>query len=279
MQQIGALCVYSFIKIYLTWFYIYNLMIKTALILLLLCFGFTAKSQRINPNHKWQIAPELGGNLVQVEKDTFGGIFQPTFYAGPNITYNVNSFLGVRSGVFFTQKKHTYSESDVAPLVIPGFDVSVIENVDFNVYNSSKHRITQYYLEVPLMAVLRYKKFNFYTGPNFSYMLFARTLEENITEIPALSVIDFEAFDPDGQFTTFLPAASTYELKKTTSTKDLNSFDFSVRGGVGVEMDRVGINLFYNYSFLKYRNGSSNDKRNYRYFQATVSYNFDLKRR
>lgn len=246
---------------------------KTLTLVFLVLLGYSAQCQ------KWQFGPEIGGNFIAVEKDTFGIDFQPAYHAGANVTYNFTDFFALRSGVFFTQKKHTYTESETTMLNLFGLEDGIdgLENVDLSIYSNSRSRVSQYYIELPLLAVYRYKMFNAYLGPYVGYMLFSRSKVEETTEVPALQVIDISALDPEGTFTAFLPPAYSYTYRTTSSQSGLNKWDVGLRGGFGIEIENIGINAYYNYGFLNYRSSVQvGDPQPYNYFQLSVNYNFSF---
>ncbi len=230
---------------------------------------------------KWHFGPDLGGNLMLVEKDTFGNDFQPHFNVGGTVSYNIKDYFGLRSGVYFTQKTHNYRQSDTSLLNLFGFENQIPEgtNADLNIYTLVKSRITQYYIEMPILAFYKHSIFTAYVGPYVGYMVFARSKTETTTNVPLLQALDISALDPSGTLGGFLPDPYSYAFTKSSSKKDLNVWDIGLRTGIGIEFQRVGVNLFYNYGISDYRTSvQTGSTFSYNYFQASFNYLFSCKK-
>lgn len=244
----------------------------------MLAFCFVNLS--VSFGQKWHFGPDLGGNLILVEEDAFGNDFQPRFNVGALVTYDFKDYFGLRTGVYFTQKTHSYFESYTSLLNLFGLEdqIPAGANADLNIYEDLKSRTTQYYVEMPLLAYYRYSLFTAYLGPYFGYMVFARSKTETITNVPLLQAIDVSALDPTGTLGGFLPAPYSYSFVNGSSKKDLNPWDIGLRAGFGMEFQRVGVNIFYNYGLTDYRTKvQTGDLNGYNYFQASVNYNFSCK--
>ena len=243
---------------------------KLILATLLFCLSHSISAQ------KWGFGPEFGINTIPIQTDTFGTSFKPTFHLGGVATYNLNDYFGLRAGAFFTQKTHFNSTVDTSILNLFGLeDFLGGDNLDLSVYNNTKSKANQFYLEIPILGTFHYDKFNAFLGPYVGYMVFARTQKEETTYIPVLQAVDITALDPTGTIGGFLPPASSYLLTNGSSQTGLKNLDFGIRGGVGIEFDRIGINAYYNYGLLPYRPSVQiGETKPYRHFHFSVSYLF-----
>jgi len=249
-------------------------MLKYGLLLIFSCFFLKGYAQ------KWHFGPDLGGNLVAVEQDSFGKDFKPLFHVGGFVSYQFNGFFSLKSGVYFSQKTHTIHQNDTSKLNLFGFEdqIPAGANADLNIYTAIKSRTTQYYVEMPLLATYSYKQFSAFLGPYVGYMVFARSKTETVTNVPLLQAVDVSSLDPTGTIATFLP--DPYEFKESTSKKGLNGIDLGLRGGVGMDFQHVGVALSYNYGLLPFRSKvQSGDVQFYNYFQTTINYKFSCKKK
>ena len=244
-----------------------------------LFFAFAALFSITIMAQKWQIGPDFGVNALPVEKNDFGLMVQPAVVGGAFIRFELNEHWSFRSGAYFTQKKHNYTMVDSGQINLFGFEDQIdgLENVDLSTYEYTNGNVSQYYVELPLIAEFNWSNYFAFAGPYLSYQLFARSRIEEISEAPALQVIDLDAIDPDGQFSAFLPEPYTYNFRESASRSGLNDWDAGLRAGIGLKVDRFEFSTAYNFGFLPFRSDDASAAfRTYQYLQMNVAYWFDL---
>jgi len=151
--------------------------------------------------------------------------------------------------------------------------------LDFSVFERKERQIKQYYLEIPLLGTYQYEKFRAFLGPYASYMVFARSSELTITDTPVLEAVDFSTFDPTGFISNLLPNSHPENVVLSRSKNGLNTFDFGIKAGIGVETDNFGANIFYSYGLNQFRTNSILDRKTHNYLQFSVNYFFEVWRR
>lgn len=239
-------------------------------LILIIGFSITSTAQKL------EFGPEIGTNVLSIDEDNLGAKYLPNFHAGAIVIYSFNEYWSVKSGVFFTQKSHYYSESDTSKLSLFGLEdqIDQIENLNLDVYSFMNSRTSQYYLELPILGTFNYKKFNVSLGGYANYMLYSRTKKEEITEVPLLQVIDIKSLDPTGLLSNFLPEPYSYSLNENATAIGLANWDFGLRFGLGMEIDHIGINAYYNLGLSNYRSQLTT---RYNYAQLSLNYKFSLK--
>ncbi|MBK6527892.1 MAG: hypothetical protein IPG07_21475 [Crocinitomicaceae bacterium] len=70
----------------------------------------------------------------------------------------------MRSGLYFSHRKKMYGSADTSEFTVFGFSPSElgIPGVDFNVYSKTKGVVSQFGLELPLLACLNLKEFSIF---------------------------------------------------------------------------------------------------------------------
>lgn len=230
----------------------------------------------------WELAPELSVNLLPVESGQFGLTAQPGFSGGAYVRYRLNDNWSFRSGVYFTQKRHAYAQVDSGQINLFGQEDQILglENVDLSTYEYTNGSVSQYYLELPILAEFNWSSFNVFLGPYLGYQLFARSRIEEISEAPALRVIDLDALDPDGQLSAFLPDPYSYSFRESSSKSGLNDWDLGVRTGAGLKVNRLAFSAAYNFGMLPFRSDNASLAFNaYHYAQFSVAYVFTLRKK
>jgi len=229
----------------------------------------------------FSIGLDLGSNLMTVERDQLGTAYKPTFNGGGLVTYQWTEHVGIRSGIYYSQKMHTITQLDTGLLNLFGLESQLPEGVqvDLKTYSFQKSRITQHYIELPLLASYSLDWFNAYFGPYLGRMVHARQTTFSSTTVPFLQAVDVSALDPTGGvFTALLPPPYSEEITETTSKKGLTNWQFGLKAGMGIEVKNIGVNLFYNYGFLKHRTSvQTGPNKPYSYFQASINYKFSFR--
>ena len=225
----------------------------------------------------WQFGPDIGVNLMPVEDSQFGLTAQPAFRGGALIRYQLNDHWSFRSGAYFSQKRHAYAQVDSGQINLFGQEDQIpgIENVDLSTYEYTNGSVSQYYVEMPLIAEFNWSTYHVFMGPYLSYQLFARSRIEEISEAPALQVIDLDALDPDGQLSAFLPEPYSYSFRESASKSGLNDWDAGFRFGGGITVDRLSFSTAYNFGLLSFRSDKASSAfQTYQYIQFSVAYAF-----
>ncbi len=250
--------------------------------LLLLTAGLIFKTSVIIAQN-FSFGPALGANLMAVDKDDLGTVYKPTLNGGGFVTYQLTDHFGLRSGIYYSQKTHTNSQLDTGLLNLFGLENQLPEGVqvDLSTYSIEKSRISQFYLELPLLASYKLEWFNAYLGPYVGYMLHAKRTTFSSTTIPFLQAIDVSGLDPTGgTFTAFLPPPYSEDISDSNSKKGLTNWQFGLQAGIGVEVQNIGANVFYNYGFLKHRTSvQTGQNKPYSYFNASINYKFSFGKR
>ncbi|MFT5819765.1 MAG: hypothetical protein ACI8ZM_000990 [Crocinitomix sp.] len=233
---------------------------------------------------KIKFGPELGFNMISLESSDLGNSFAPGFHGGVNFEYNFTDNFYLRSGIFATQKRQAYSSNDTVLVNLFGFeDLIGIDGVNLESYTATSGRITQMYLELPLMAGYKYEGFSVYAGPYFAYMLSARKKEIKSIDTPFLRTVDVATLVPDGFdagiLLATLPAAEETTFSESTSKANLRQFDMGLKAGISYEFNNLMANINYQYGFSDYQTTSKDALENHSYFQLTLNYNFGIGRK
>ena len=253
---------------------------QKGIILITLVFAFLGtKAQKI------YLGLELGSNVISVEKTALGRNFQLGPYAGVSLNYNLRENLRISSGLFYSQRKKMYFESDTSSafddlLSFGGnseeFDSLVnMPGVDMSVYENTKGMATENYLEIPIMVSYTYDNFVVSAGPYVGFLMSARKKEEIRTTTPLFQVFDVSLIDSTGMFSMFLPPADETRSTESSSINNLQRFDIGAAFGLGYRMDNVKFNLSYTIGFRDYRiDQGADDKNTHKAIRASVSYYF-----
>lgn len=222
------------------------------------------------------IGPEVGANFIQVRTNNLGDDYHLGFNGGLSAEYIFTDHFSVKSGIYFTQKKQSYSSADTNAVEIFGFDLQgLIPGIKLEEYSSISGLVSQSYIQLPIMPTYIYDNFSISAGPFFGFMLRAWRKEEHKSEIPALNVINLDSLDPSGLLSLLMPPASSAEFIETSSKENLRIFDYGFKTSVAYRMDNFAVSFSYLYGLPDYRidRGSSGLQR-HSYFQAGMSYNF-----
>jgi len=230
-------------------------------------------------SQKFKIGPELGVNIIKVETNPIGDSYQLGWHTGISAQYNLKRWLGITTGLFYTQKKHAFQESETIPNLLSSLLGSQgIDGIDMNTYSETNGRVSLNYVQLPISAKYIYNNFSFSLGAYFGYMFNSRTRTNEKRNTPFISTIDINALDPTGLglATLFLPPASDEIFKESTSNSGLSSFDFGLKTGLSYQVNNLSFNISYLYGFKEYsatKSGTING--NNSYFQVSTNYFFD----
>ncbi|MCO6500705.1 MAG: PorT family protein [Vicingus serpentipes] len=246
----------------------------------------------INPffAQKISIGPEVGINLIPIEKSALGNNYQLGYYFGSQVKYYFSENFALSSGLFATQKKKSYSHIDTTTTADP-FAGAISEFMnpegsppgggteEADVYNTTNGVASELYLQLPILANYEYKKINFYAGPYTSILLNANRKEVYESESTA---IDISTFIPSeysalegllNGLTNNDPESASY-----SSIDGLATIDVGVIGGIGYRIDKLNFNLMYSYGFLDYRKDKKNNSTDpHQLVQFSIAYLFNIK--
>ncbi|NOQ70890.1 MAG: outer membrane beta-barrel protein [Crocinitomix sp.] len=230
---------------------------------------------------KIKLGPELGFNMIGMESNDLGTSFAPGFHGGVNFEFNFTDNFYLRSGIFATQKRQAYSSNDTILVNLFGFeDLIGIDGINLESYTATSGRVTQLYIELPVMAGYKYKGFSVYAGPYFAYMLSARKKEIKSIDTPFLRTVDIGTLVPDGfdadLLLATLPPAEGTTSTESTSKANLRPFDMGLKAGISYEFNNLAANINYQYGFSDYQTASADLFQRHSYFQLTLNYNFGI---
>lgn len=245
--------------------------LKRNFLLFALLLSFGTQAQR------WYVGPEMGFNIINIESTELGNDFQLGFNGGGNVEYRFTDYFSLRSGIFATQKRQTYGTYDSVLVNLFGFEDQIgIDGINLYSYTRTTARVSQLFLEIPVMPTFTYKAFSIYAGPAIGYMLTARTREKTEINTPFRQAVDVDEIDPTGgTLAALLPPAESTTYSESSSKSGLWSIDYAVKGGIRYSLNNLGINLNYVYSFLDFRTAKPYGG-NHQFVQLTLNYNFGL---
>lgn len=229
---------------------------------------------------RWYIGPELGMNLIPTQKSDLGQDFQLGWHAGVNAEFYFNENFSLRSGIFATQKKQYFEGFDSSQVNTFGLEDALgLDGVNLYSYTATERTVSEFYLELPLMAAYNLGPVSFYGGPYVSYLFSARTKETRNITTPFLQAIDIGSFIDDptgGLLDAFLPPASETIFDESSSRSGLQTIDTGIKAGIRYDMNRLGINVYYQYGVLDYQTIAKPERDVHDYVQLTLNYNFGL---
>ena len=248
---------------------------KKLLAAAIIFLGFSGKMMA----ETWSFGPELGTNLVMIEKTDLGRNYNLCWYAGGNVEYKLTDFLSVRSGVYFSQRKMMYESADTTSMNIFGFDMEDIgiPGVDFSIYSQTKGVVSLFGLEVPLLASFNFKEVSFFAGPYMNFLTGAWSKEETHTQIPFLQAINMDSIDQSGFISSFFPPATSTSFKETSSVSNMRGFDYGFKAGAGYTHKGFRLNFYYTFGIPDYRQDKGVDiSRAHQYASVSIAYNFRI---
>lgn len=237
----------------------------------------------VSKGQQLSIGLDLGTNLMPVEKDDLGKVYKPTFNGGAFVDYDFTNHFRIRSGIYYSQKTHTTSQLDTGLLNLFGLEDQLPAGIplDLSTYSVEKSRIAQFYVELPVLATYKLEWFSVYMGPYFGYMVNTNRATSSSTTIPFLQTVDLATLDPTGGIlTAILPPAYSEDFNQSSSDAGLKKLELGLRAGIGMEFNNIGVNMAYNYGFLRHRMAvQTGDNKPYSYVQVSINYKFSFARR
>lgn len=262
---------------------------KNVITILILLFSFTSVFCQ-----KVSLGPEIGINVIPIEKTDLGQDYQLGYHFGGHLKFNFSKKFRLSTGVFITQKKKGYSSSSTSSLfesfddLFGGFggpDTSGLDSLlnvpglNTDITETTKGITSEIFIEIPVLANYKIKNVNFYLGPYVGILISASKTEEVTTDIPALDVIDLDALGLGG-FTSFLFPESGTEISSISGTDGLRSLDFGFNVGIGYQMNDLHFNLMYSHGLLDYQDDNKGEAtETLKLARFSIAYLFDLKKK
>lgn len=230
---------------------------------------------------KFSFGPEVGTNLVMIEKSDLGRNYNLCWLAGGSGEIYFNDYLSLRSGVYFSHRKMMYQTADTTELTLLGFDLSSlgIPGVDFSIYQQTKGVISLFGLEVPVLATLNINEFSFFAGPYANFLVGAWSKERTDTQIPFLQTFNIDSLDPTGFIAPLFPPATSTRFSESSSVSNMRVFDMGFKTGFGYTGKLFRVNCYYTFGIPDYRIDRGNDQvRSHHYASITLGYQFKPRR-
>jgi hypothetical protein len=170
------------------------------------------------------------------------------------------------SGIILSQKKELFQTTDTSSIIekygdliaFSGVDPEQIDSIaqsfgaNTDILEESKELTSELVIEIPILANYKYKNFNIYAGPYFSFLLSANKKKVSADET---------------------------ETSSNSSTENLNLFDIGFNIGVGYEFNQLHFNLMYSQSFNDYRKDNADYSiQRLNTIRFTIFYLFNLKK-
>ncbi len=215
--------------------------------------------------------PEAGLNIIWLSEDYTGHSYGLGWHFGGFAEYQLNDFVSIRSGVYYTEKKQQYEINEVSVNPLLSFlGIGEIDQLDLNTYTNTSGRVTQNYFEIPLLAKLNYKGLSVLAGLQSSFMFRSTTKETATERTPIFSIISSELL---GGFAGFLPPAESISETTSQSGNSLRSFDWGAKFGLAYKIDRVELSTSFYLGLIDYTTNTS-IARTHQYYQTTLCYHF-----
>lgn len=223
--------------------------------------------------------PEIGMNLIQLEKQEIGNNYQPGWYGGLMYDYEINKWLSIRSGIYYSQGRQSYSSADTS---LVSFLEGVIDSsmmvpgLDLNTYTTVNGRQSLHYLQVPVQANFSWNNIQLSLGGYVGFLVGANRKQVTIESTPLMSTFDIASFDSTGFLSMFLPPAYQETNSESSGTDNLRMFDYGLKGSLGYEMNQFGVRASYSFGLPDYRSNKNGSIIRNKYFQFSVYYLFPL---
>ena len=225
------------------------------------------------------VGPEIGTNLIMLEQTDLGRNYHLGWFAGGTVEYGLTDYFSLRSGVYFSQRKKMFESADTAQLNVLGFDVSSIgiEGIDFNIYSKTKGIVSQFGIEIPLLAAFNYKGLSIFGGPYMHFMTGAWKKATTDSRVPFLQTFNIDSLDPTGFLKYLFPPAESSEYDESSSVENLRVFDYGFKTGLSYTSENFRVNLYYVLGIPDYRIDRGVDDVNaHHYYSVSLNYNFGI---
>jgi len=228
---------------------------------------------------KLKLGPEIGTNIIMIEKTDLGRNYHLGWFAGSNVEYDLTDYFSIRSGVYFSHRKKMYETFDTSQLTVFGFDMSSlgIPGANFSVYSRTKGVTSQFGIEVPLLACFNFKGFGIFAGPYMNFMVGAWTKETTETRIPFLQTFNIDSLDESGFISQFFPDGESSQFSETSSKQNLRVFDYGFKTGISYTSENFRVNFYYVLGIPDYRiDRGLNPLNAHHYYTLSLNYNFGI---
>lgn len=241
------------------------------------------------------MGPQIGMNLVQLEAEDHGRNFHPGWYGGAAVDYQFTDWFGIQTGVFYSEKRQSYTDADTTPFTFFGLIDSsfAIEGLDLNTYTNIEGRTAQHFFDIPLMASFNYKGLTASIGGYIGFQFNARIRQKEISNTPFIQAIDFETLingfsgqdsSSQGGFQfgeligSFFPKGYEEKFTESTDKTNLRGFDYGLKFNIGYQPNQFGFYAGYQMGLPDYRitvpEGAT--KQTHHFFQFSIRYMFGL---
>lgn len=244
-----------------------------------LSFVFLSLFSQFNHAQTFSAGPELGSNVILLEKTELGRNYHLCWYAGGNAEYYLTDYISFRSGIYFSQRKKIYEAEDTSELTVFGFepDDLGIPGADFSVYTKTKGVTSQFGLEMPFLTAFNFKGISVFAGPYIHFMVGAWTKESVDTHIPFLQAFNIDSIDQSGFLGSLFPPAETHDFNESSDKTNLRVFDYGFKTGISYTADFFRLNLNYTLGIPDYRIDRGTDYvKAHQYLSLSVAYNFRI---
>jgi len=254
---------------------------KLLVLIFTLNFYYQLSGQKIT------IGPEIGMNLFKIEATDLGTNYQLGYFFGVGINNKFSDYFSLSSGIFLSQKKKQYSFVDTTTTpdpfasLIPIFTGGIPGTTPSNeayIYTTTDIRLSELYLQVPVLANLTLSNFVFFSGPYASFLL---NVKQNIVKTTESTATDISTFLPDefNAFSSFLQPNKNNEptISSSTSKDGLTTFDVGITTGLGYKLNNLSLKTCFSYGFMDFQKEKNSPINNHQIFTISLAYLFDLK--
>lgn len=216
--------------------------------------------------------PEIGLNLINIEKTEIGSNYSPSINIGGFVAYELSKYFSLKSGIYFTQKNKRYQSFDTSLIPLLGLiDIGEFDAIDLNTYSNTKSQSRQNYIQIPISIDFEINSLSLSAGMYFGYSISSRTKSIDYKTTPIASLIDVSSIDSTGLFSLFIPKPYEEIYSEDNNLSHLKAFDYGFKFGLGYRIDDIRLNASYLYGISDF---SSIYPENHQYIQLGIQYVF-----
>jgi len=231
-----------------------------------------------------RLGPELGLNLIRTEQLEISNNYQLGLHIGGLFKLEFSDYIGLRSGLYYSQKRQTFASADTSNIAIfslIGLDGLGLDGLNLNTYSTLSSYTSQHYIQLPVAIDFKIYDFSVYLGGYIGYMISNTVIEYETKRTPLTSTLDLSpilsALDTTGLLLNLLPPPYEESITESKNNDFLSPFDFGFKVGFGYSLDNVEFAGSYLYGIPDFRKNSNlEQQQNHQYFQLSVNYAFDI---
>lgn len=227
---------------------------------------------------KMFLGPEIGMNLIKIDEQNFGDNYRPSLYLGAAFDYQLNDLLSFKTGIYVSQKRQAFAESDTSLSEIFNFiGTSTIPGIDLNTYTTVYSRQSQFFIEIPLMASVRWNGLELFGGGYFGFNVLSSRKDKTVSNTPFMSTLQLDSLlgEAGGLLGAFLPKAYEELVSESSDNSNLKNFDYGLKIGVGYQKNQFGFFTSYNLGLADFRKDrGTKEIQRHQYFQFSIRYMF-----